>query len=393
MRILTRYVLGELLLVFLVTLSAMTGLIFFALAGKEAVDNGLGFAPLLRMLPFLLPQAMQFAVPGTMLLATTSVYGRLASTNEMVATKAMGISPWTLTWPTLALATLVSLGAVLLNDIAVSWGRLGQQRVLLESLESVAYGRLKTQGTYSDGRLRISVRRVDDRRLVQPTVVWQPSAEKEPWNITAAWGELESQPAEGQLVIRFYDVSVEGPVSFYEPGLYEHKLPLDELMNVKEGSRSPSTYALSEISTATAEQHKTVEKLEQELTTQAAYAMLTGSFGELTESAWRARAVPLDGAEQKLHRFYTEPYRRWATGFSCLCFVMVGVPVAVIFRKGEMLASFFICFLPILMVYYPLLMLSVSQAKDGTVPPMSVWVGNAVLAIAGLYLMRRVVRY
>ena len=49
------------------------------MVGKEAVENGLGIVPILRMLPYILPQAMQFAVPGTMLLATVTVYGRIAA--------------------------------------------------------------------------------------------------------------------------------------------------------------------------------------------------------------------------------------------------------------------------------------------------------------------------
>ena len=93
MRILTRYVLLDLLKVFLLTLTGLTLLIFIVLIGKEFVDKGIGLGPLLRMAPYLVPQAMQFAVPGTMLLATTSVYGRMASYNEIVAIKALGISP------------------------------------------------------------------------------------------------------------------------------------------------------------------------------------------------------------------------------------------------------------------------------------------------------------
>ena len=155
MRILTRYVLFDLLKVFLLTLTGLTLLIFVVLIGKEAVDKGIGLGPLLRMAPYLLPQAMQFAVPGTMLLATTYVYGRMASYNEIVAIKSLGISPMALIWPTFVLATLVSFGAVVLNDIAVSWGRLGVQRVFLASIEEVTYGQLRMQHTYNLGKANI----------------------------------------------------------------------------------------------------------------------------------------------------------------------------------------------------------------------------------------------
>ena len=170
-RILTRYVLFDLLRVFLLALTGMTMVIFIVLAGNEFVDKGLGLGPLLRMTPYLLPQAMQFAVPGTMLLATTSVYGRLSGYQEIVAIKSMGISPMALVWPTLILATVVSFSAVLLNDIAVSWGRLGVQRIFIESIEEIVYGQLRMQRTYSTGNLSITVPRVEGRTLIQPILV------------------------------------------------------------------------------------------------------------------------------------------------------------------------------------------------------------------------------
>ena len=62
-------------------------------------------------------------------------------------------------------------------------------------------------------------------------------------------------------------------------------------------------------------------------------------------------------------------------------------------RNGNALSSFFLCFLPILLVYYPLLAFGVDQAKSGALPPWIVWLGNAVLAGWGLWLLRRVMRY
>ena len=121
--------------------------------------------------------------------------------------------------------------------------------------------------------------------------------------------------------------------------------------------------------------------------------MLTGDFDSLSNTTWKANQNQIDVAKVRLHRLHTEPWRRWANGFSCLCFVLIGVPVAVRMRFSEFIASFFICFLPILLVYYPLLAVSVDHAKDGAFPPQSVWLGNIVLAITGIWLLRRVTRY
>lgn len=392
MRIITRYILFDLLRVFLLTLAGMTLLIFIALIGKEAVDKGLGLGPLLQMLPYLLPQAMQFSIPGTMLLAATSVFGRMSASNEIVAMKSLGISPWMVVAPTLALATIVSLTAVMMNDLAVSWGHQGVQRVFIESLEEVVYGRLNTTRTYSDGKLKITVKYVDGRKLVEPILEVRGSDGGQTLTITAETAELYSDPSVGQLVVRLTNFNTNGPVSVEFPDTYEHIMALDELSG-KSKNRSPSTYALSEIGPALKTHHGRVRSLDQEMAAGAAFALLTGEFDALSASRWQPYVEEQNALEGTLHRLHTEPYRRWANGFSCLCFVLVGVPVAILLRKGEILTSFFLCFSPILLVYYPLLMLSVDQAKDGEIPPITVWIGNAVLATAGLWLMRRVVRY
>jgi lipopolysaccharide export system permease protein len=393
MRILTRYVLFDLLKVFLLTLTGLTLLIFVVLIGKEAVDKGIGLGPLLKMAPYLLPQAMQFAVPGTMLLATTSVYGRMASYNEIVAIKSLGISPMALVWPTLVLAALVSFLAVAINDIAVSWGTMGVRRVFLASIEEVTYSQLRMRHTSNFGKANISVRDVDGHRLVWPTLIVQSTGDKPAWTVSAQDAEITLRADEGKLVVRFNHFELHGPISYSDPGTFEYEMSVEELTGASTKNRSPSNYALSEIKPAIEEQEQVVARIKQANLVQAAFGMLTGDFDSLSTAAWKIHDKEIEAAQARLYRLHTEPWRRWANGFSCLSFVLIGIPVSVKLRFSEFIASFFICFLPILIVYYPLLAVSVDQAKNGVFPPQAVWAGNIVLAIAGIWLMRRVNRY
>ena len=93
MKIITRYVLSEMLQVFLVALTALT--LFMLVIGltKEAQQQGLGLLQIIALVPYVLPDAMRFAVPGTMLFAVASVFGRFSSSNEITALKAAGITP------------------------------------------------------------------------------------------------------------------------------------------------------------------------------------------------------------------------------------------------------------------------------------------------------------
>ena len=171
------------------------------LIGKEAVDKGIGLGPLLRMAPYLIPQAMQFAVPGTMLLATTSVYGRMASYNEIVAIKSLGISPMAVVWPTLILATLVSFVAVVLNDVAVSWGRwecsacvLAVDRRNYVQPAANATHLQPGQSEHHGPRCRWAI------GLIWPTLIMQASGDQPALTVSAKEAELHLLPDEGKLV-------------------------------------------------------------------------------------------------------------------------------------------------------------------------------------------------
>lgn len=393
MRILTKYVLSELLKVFFLTLGVMTLMMFIGLLGKKAVDLGLGLGGLLQLTPYVLPEALQYTLPGALLLAVTAVYGRLASSNEMVAIKSMGISPTVVVWPTVVTAVLVSFSAVWLNDLAVSWGRRGQERVILESMEAIAYGQLRTKGSFEHGNLTVHVQEVRGRTLVEPTLVIKRGGSQQATVVSARSAQFAARVDEGQLVLRMEDTDAMGTVDVIAPGVEEYIFPLDEILGARDRRRSPSSYALAEIDAAKTEELDNIRKYRQDISTEAAFAMLTGDFDTLTDETWWQRDRAIHESEGRLVRFYTEPYRRWSNGFSCLAFAAVGIPVAVWLRKGEMLASFFACFLPILIVYYPMFMGTLVGAKKGHLPPQTVWIANLVLLVIGAYLMRREVRH
>jgi lipopolysaccharide export system permease protein len=394
MRILTRYILIELTTAFTVILGSMTVFIFLGLIGKEAVENGLGIGPILRMLPYMLPQAMQFAVPGALLLATTSVYGRVSSSNEIVAVKSLGITPMVMVWPTLTLSCVVSLAAVVLNDVAVSWGRGGVDRVILESLEEIAYGRLRATHNFSTDRLTVHVKRLEGKRLIRPTIQVQSSDGQPPSLITAEAAELRADPDTGSVSIKLYntDGNFHG-WSIAHPGEFERSFSMEEFTGRTRGSRHPTSYALSELTSAKSEQAKYITRLRGEMAADAGSALLFGRFGDLSQSQWQSRKGEMESAQRHKHRLFTEPYRRWANGFSCLGFALIGAPMAIRRRHGEFWGSFFACFLPILLVYYPMLVGCLDRAKNGVLPPQAVWFGNIVLAAWGVWLLRRVIRF
>ncbi len=109
MAILTRYVLLELTKIFFFALVAMTMMMLVVGVVAEAARQGLGPAQVAKMIPFLIPEALRFTVPGTLLFSVCSVYGRMSSSNEIISIKSLGISPMVILWPMLIFAFLCCL--------------------------------------------------------------------------------------------------------------------------------------------------------------------------------------------------------------------------------------------------------------------------------------------
>ena len=356
---------------------------------RELHLQGLQFSHIYELIPYILPDALRFAIPATSLFAACLVFGRLSSSNEIIALKSLGISPWRILWPSFAAVVFLSFATVWLNDLAVSWGRRGVQKIVIESIEEVAYSRLRNHGSHTTSQFTINVKSVQGKRLVEPTLTFKSSGKAPTVVIRAAWAELHSDVENGFLTILMNNGSaVGGGVE----GVFPNTIKRVSAARRSQRSGSPSQMALSEIPAEISKQRTRIDAFEQRLAATSAFQLALGNFSELKKNS-----QSLDGAisaeESKLFRLHTEPHRRWAAGFSCLFFVAVGAPLAIRRRNGEFWTTFFLCFIPILIVYYPILMVSIEQAKNGDLPPYSVWLGNITLLIWSIFLIRKILRY
>lgn len=395
MAVLTRYVLGEILRVFAVSLVSLTGMMILAGVAKEVLQQGLGPAQVVQLLPYILPNALLFAVPGTILFAVSIVFGRMAASNEVVAVKALGIHPGVLLWPAFLLAFVLSLATVWLNDVAVSWGYQGIQRVVLEAVEDIVYSTLKTQKSFSSRQLSIHVKSVEGRTLIEPTISFQGQGDSPAITVTAAEAEMHTDMNENVLTIRCTDgvLHADSGVSFRFADTIERPISLEQLRRKEDLSRAPAHLPMRALRGARVSELANIRRQEQEMAVKAAHQLLLGDYRDLRPETWHDDTDRLRNGFYNLHRIQTEMPRRWANGFSCLCFVAIGVPMAIQLRNSDVLKSFFLCFLPILIVYYPLTMFGLDRAKDGSLHPYFVWSGNLLLAVWGVWLLRRVLRY
>ena len=394
MRLLSRYIFWELLKVFLITLLGMTFVLLLAGIAQEAVREGLGLLPILRLIPYFLPNALVYAVPGTILFAVCSVYGRMSADNELVAAKSVGISPMAFLTPGLILAFLISLIAVWLNDVAASWGQRGVDRVVLQSVEQIAYGLLSTHRSYSSPRFSINVVEVQGRKLIHPTLTFHASEDSPPFTLNAQEAELRLNADKSMLSILLTNSEFDWGDNWTGdiPGVAVQEIPLSAASRKGGSSSSHASATMHEIPQRVEEQIRLMQQMQQKFAAEAAFQLMTGDFGSLMGPQWNGYQLQLRDAQFQLYRLQLVPWRRWANGFSCLFFVMVVHPLAIRLRNADIWTSFGLCFLPILLVYYPLLMYALDRAKCGVLPPYTIWLGNFALLGSGIWFIYRELR-
>lgn len=393
---LTRYILIEILKIFVVALIALTMMILLIAIGRELLRRGLGPLAVIQLLPYVLPISLQFAFPATALFSVCCVYGRMAADGEVATVKASGVSPLKLLQPAIVFAALLSPAAVWISDLAVSWGRPGVNRVVLMSIEDIAYRVLRAQHSYtSDHGFSIHVREVTGRRMIAPTVTVHRGGKGGTIKLSADEGQMTLDPETQTLMLTVVNSRWESKqISGTVPGKETFEIPLSGAMAEKEIQfRSPSELPLRLIRSERIRQDSRTHAAVGEMAAHTGFSLLTSRTEEIAGPAGKGIEHQLKSSRKRSNRLHTEPWRRWAEGFSCFFFVLVGAPLAMIAKTSDYWTTFGLCFLPTLVIYYPLFIFGLEQAKDGLVPPYGVWLGNGILCMIGLILVARVRRY
>ncbi|MBN1393910.1 MAG: LptF/LptG family permease [Pirellulales bacterium] len=396
MYILTRYVVWEVIKFFLAALAVLTLMTTIGMGVKEGLKAGFPPLVMLRTMPYMLPEMLGITIPAAMLYAVSSVFGRMTGANEIVALKSSGISPMAAVWPVLVFAAFLSLGTVWMYEIAATWCRPSVHEIGYESLEEVAYGMLQKKSSFDCEQLNIVVKRVENRRLIQPTIILKGKPGRPQITITAAEAELSTDwdakmlriicmqgevDVEGQMRMSFLDTQeysvpiVVAPIDpFHRDWVSLGSIP--RLIEILDNSRAEAKAELRQL-----------ENLRR------ANKALEAPGSEQADAEIEAKRNKIADYRYRILRLKAEPYRRWSNGFTCLCFALIGTPVAMLRRNADALTNFFVCFLPILAVYYPLLMFGEDLSTSGALPPISFWTGNVVLSIPAVFLLRRIVRH
>ena len=390
MPLLYRHILDQLLRVFLGVLGVLTLLMIVGGAFQQVRDHGLGVFQTLQILPYIIPSLLPFSIPVAVLLTVCIVYGRMAANQEVTAAKAAGIPVLNLLWPALFLGGLLSAGSLMLTDQAIPWSVGNIRRVVAMAMEDIVLDMLKTQNELAlpQAGMSISVRGVSGQTLQRPIVKFTSSG-GHAVTAQARQAKLEFDSQQGRILLKLTDchLSVPGHGSIW---LAEETraLPLPGGLN----RAKPRHMSIDTLERQLAEQERQLETLDEHKAIKACFNMATGDFQSWSLDKTAARQVKILHSTHA--RLRTELHSRIAFSSSCFFFVLVGAPLAITRARRQILTNFLICFLPIILLYYPIVILCMSQSRAGAIDPAwAMWVGNAMLLVAGGVLFRRCCRH
>ena len=361
MRILTRYILGEVISHALIGIAVFTFVLFTRDLGHIldlVVRNSAPLPSVLRLFLFTLPVAFTYTIPMGVLVGILIGLSRLAADSEITAMRASGIGVWTF-------LRVISIFAV------VAW---------IVALFNAAY--LAPQAQAALGRLEDRLKASQVSFEVQPRVFYEgfPKLVLYVQDVKSAQGAAIwkgvfiadiSTPASPRITLARQGIVVsEGPQMLH--------LHLSEGATHETDPASADHYQIS-----TFEQTDIPISLPQ--TDNKDQEPIPVAQLPTSDLPAEARQVKKYVAPWYLIEFH----RRFALPTSCLVLALVGIPLGLSSKKGGKSAGFVLTIL-LVFAYYSVTLIGVSFARQGKIPPaLGAWLANIVFFLCGSFLLWR----
>ncbi|MBI1918503.1 MAG: LptF/LptG family permease [Planctomycetes bacterium] len=390
--ILNRMIFWELVKVFVLCLIAITGILLMAGIVAEASQQGLNPAQIVAVIPLLIPSTLPYTIPATTLFATCIVYGRLSADNEILAIRASGISLTKVVGPAILIGLLTTAGTMGLYYRVIPYTHHLMRSMFLADVEELLYALLKKHGQVTHPQFDYSmfVKGVQGRRLISPTFKHRDGHGETDVVAQAQEAELRVDMKKRILLVRMYRGeawSKNETHAYFQQRDWEVELP-DDFFSQHHRARDLTWEQIFERLDELREEQ---QDLENELKT--CRSQLGGKDSTVEPAPIANLEHKLKDKRLQILAMQAELHMRPALSLGCLFFVLVGCPVGIWFGRSDYLSSFITCFLPIVFLYYPLMLCGTGMAKDGRFATMAtVWIADGVVALAGLVLFSRLLR-
>jgi LPS export ABC transporter permease LptF/LPS export ABC transporter permease LptG len=369
MRILTRYVLREVLGSALIGVAVFSFVLFTRDLGRIlelVVRNSAPLPSVAEIFLFTLPVALTYTIPMGVLVGILIGLSRLAADSEITAMRASGIGVWRFA-RMLSLFVAVAWGLALLNSL---WIAPASQAALARLQD-----RLKTSQASFEVQPRVfyegfpkAVLYVQDVVSAQRAAVWKG----------VFLADLSNPTAPRITLARQGLLTSEGPTSLH--------------LHLTGGSTH-------EMNPASAEDYQisTFDDTDIPIELPAAESDTPKGQPPLgtieTKTLWQqSQSVAGLSASLNPRSAGLEFHRRLALPTACLVLALVGIPLGLSAKKGGK-SSGFVLTIILVFAYYSISLIGVSLGKEGKLPvALGAWLADIVFLAAGVFLLYRVER-
>jgi lipopolysaccharide export system permease protein len=391
--ILHRMILWELVKVFLMSLVGITGILLMAGIVAEASQQGLGPGQILAAIPLLIPSTLPYTIPATTLFAACVVYGRLAADNEILAIKSAGINILTVVKPALLLGLTMSAVTMGLYYRLIPYAHHLLRAMVFNDAEELIYTMLRKQRmvTNADMPYALYVSRVQGRQLLNPLIKRRDAHHQVDGVAEAREAEIRVDRVNRLLLVHMkYGMATteDGSRAYFVDRVFEVPLPLPK----PDAYKRPRDMTWQEMLRARAKLLEEQEQTRTEIALKTAESLMNDAPSDLPQHVKNLKER-LDNYRQQVLWIDVELQMRPALSLGCFCFILVGCPVGIWFSRSDYLSSFITCFLPIVFLYYPLMLCGTGIAKEGRLDlVLMVWGADALMGVIGTYLFYRLLR-
>ena len=402
----------ELLRIFSLTLIGLTGM--FVIVGLVPLvsQNGLGAEQLLRIIPLFVPYTLPYTVPATTLFACCVVYGRLANDNEIVAIKAAGIDLLTMLRPAVLLGVLTGAATLAISFTLIPRTQVLMYEEIMREPEEVLYNMLKRDrvvGREAKSQYSMYVRDVQGKRLLDVVIKRNNKDQVKLITNVGARNDYDylARTSQARLSVDLArrvltvdadrwviaDYSNASNVNSFGTQPYEIELP--DIFSTREIKNRPVALEWPELGVR-------LDDLAKERDAIAASKQASQAAGAASEDPALRKEVQnqqqhyaqqLKDNDRNVRNVQYEYAIRPALAFSCLVFALIGAPVGVLSNRADYLSTFVVCFLPTILIYYPILFSGRGMAIEGKVPAaLGAWGANLVVGLAALLLVFKAIK-
>ena len=429
LRILTRYVLRQLVAPFLFAAILLTALMMLDVVADRfgsLVGKGLGWRPVAEVFLYSIPFMFAVIVPMAVLVAVLYVFNHLAADNEISAMKASGVSLGRITAPVVLLASILAVGLVQFNDTILpesnhklslllqSIGRKSPTFALPErEVNEIADGKLFLVAQKKEQARNLlidvliwDVENVDARRTIQAdsaVITLVSGAEQEDLYLTLFDGVVHESSAEwpDRLQRVWFDRNVlrvpgvENAFNRGESGVRgDRELSIDSMrVRVESAQAASEDTRVKSHATAVAWTESFLgglveaDTIPPDSTDAVMQGWRTGRRVGTPQAAagnFRTLALSETQYDQMANRLEVEIWKKYSIPFACIVFVLIGAPIAVRYRRAGVALVVGVS-LVVFCAYYVALIGGEHLADREYLSPFwAMWAANVLFGLVGI---------